>query len=265
MAPWLMSGSQDVIQRMWLRAIGDPRYVPDEFERTWPARFGQTVEKLAQDWIQEHGYVLTDIGTQVFHSERSYVSATLDARVVSRHGAPCNCVQDTKCINAFRETDEAIGFYTPQCIVQRACARAETASLLIVKGGGEPQEFDVYIDSHYEQEVWRTIDAFWACIETLTPPFPLEFPRLIAPSQWRKIDLDHDTDLPNWTDEMRELLSAWGLTRETAQTHEKIKQNIRELIPDDVGQVLCNSYSVKRDRRLALTVRLRKQKGGVDG
>jgi|GEM_PF-1474037 len=265
MAPWLLSGSHDVIQRLWLQQIGDPRYVPDGFDKTWAALFGQMAEPLAQAWIQDHGYVLTDIGKQVFHRDREWCSATLDGRVVSRHGAPCNCVQDVKCINAFRDTDEAVGFYTPQCIVQRDCAGADTASLLFVKGGGEPQEYDVHIDPQYEDVVWAAIDAFWHCVETLTPPVPLHFPRVVAPSLWRKIDLDRDAEVPNWSEEIRELLTSWGLTRETAQTHEKVKQSIRDLIPDDVGRVLCGSFSVKRDRRNALTIRMRRQKGDRDG
>jgi len=257
--PWLVLGDPDKLQEIFLRLTADDRRKPDKFSQSWPARYGLAVEKLARGWIQEHGFELTDIGVQYFHRERDYVSSTLDSRIISRHGVRCNCVQDVKCINAYRDIDDAVDFYRPQCIVQRACAAAETASLLIVKGGNEPQEVDVTIDPGFEQEVWRVIDRFWNCVTSLTPPVPLRFPRIVAPSEWRRIDLDHDDSLPNWSGEMRELLTAWDATHLSAQSHEKTKQQIKALIAEDIGEVVYDRFSVKRNRGNALSIKYRKR------
>lgn len=94
MAPPLLAGDRYKIQQMFLRALKDSRYRPDGFENSWPARYGLVIEKLAQEWIMEHGVTLTDIATQYFHPERAWCSCTLDARVVARKGVPCNCVLD---------------------------------------------------------------------------------------------------------------------------------------------------------------------------
>jgi len=261
MAPWLMSGSHEVIQRLWLRAIGDPRYKPDDFEHSWAARYGIEIEKLAKRWVQEHGYELTDLGKQFFHPTRKWCSGTFDARVISRNGVPCNCAMDCKAINAFRDTNEATTSYTAQLAVQQECGGTDQTSLLIVKGGGEPFEVPVYIDENYRALMWDTIDHFWHCVETLTPPVPLRFPRIVPPDKWRRIDLDRDADLPNWADEMRALLDGWGNTEESARAYEQFKIDIKGLFPDDCGRLVSASYVVARTRNNSVTIKRRKTHG----
>jgi len=248
----LLSGDHYRIQNLWLRIIGDERYVPDDFSSSWAARYGLHVEPLALDFHQEAtGMELVERGEQFFHPSRPFVSATLDAfRPVD------STVVDVKCVHCLRDIDEATAFYVPQMLVQLECRQALNAALLFVKGGAEPFEVPVYIDADFRAAVWQKIDEFWHCVESLTPPVPLLFPRIVAPSEWRFVDLDGD-DPPNWSPQMRELLAEWDTTRETAHAHERVKIEIKSLISDHIGEVVCGCYSIKRDRRNALTVRMR--------
>jgi len=253
MAPLLMSGDPAALQRLFLRAIGDPRYVPDDFEDSWAAAYGMHIEPLALDWhAQKTGVALVDRGVQLFHPTRPFVSCTLDARRPSD-----NTVIDCKAINAFRDLDDAVAYYTPQAVVQLECAHAAKAALLIVKGGGEPQELPVFIADDYRMLVWKTIDAFWECIETLTPPVPLNFPRIVAPEEFTRIDLDGDDygQLPNWAPEMRALLESFGETQATAKEHEEIKAAIKKLFPDDCGRLHYAGFAITRAKNNAVTIR----------
>lgn len=254
MAPALMAGKPQVLQQLFLRAIGDPRWEPDEFENSWQAAFGLHVEPLALDWhAKKTGATLVDRGAQFFHPTREYVSCTLDAR-----RADDNTALDVKCINAFWDIDDAAAHYTPQMVVQVECAKASRAALLVVQGGTEPQEIEIYIDDEYRALVWDRIDWFWDCIQSFTPPHPLDFPRIVPPELWRRIDLDNDGDQPNWSNEMKELLTRWAETRDTAKEHDAIKAHVKEIFPDDCGKLVYAHYTVARAKNNAITIR---QKG----
>jgi len=254
MIPILMNGDHDAIQNMYLGVLGDPAYQPGGFSETWTACVAQYLEPFVLDWHQQQtGLPITERGVQYFHPTRPFVSCTLDGWRASD-----NAVIDCKVTNGFRDYDDTVAYYTGQLICQMECKQADNAALVICRGGAEPVEMPVLIDEGYREAVWMAVDEFWHCVETFTPPVPLHFPRIVPPEKWRKLDLDHDRDLPNWSGEVRELLTAWDTTHEIALTHERIKTNIKSLIPDDVGEVLCSSFAIRRDRRNALAIRLRK-------
>jgi hypothetical protein len=257
LAPKLMQGDRDDLQQLFLRATGDPRYQRDPFDGSWLARYGMAIEPIALDYHAEKtGVDYVDRGVQVFHPTRDFVSATLDARKM-----PGNVVTNVKCIVDPRKTiDDALAYYTPQLIVEQECAQADDAALLVVKGGGEPQEVAVYIDEDYRALVWRSIDRFWHCVETLTPPVPLYFPRVVPPEKWRTIDLDNDEQAPNWCETMRQLLNEWSVTEPQARAHEAIKVEIKSIFPDDCGRLLAGPFTVVRARNNAVSIKLRKDR-----
>jgi hypothetical protein len=255
MVPILMSGNETKITNLFLRCIGDDRYVDDGFSDSWPARYGMLIEPFALDYHQDKtGEPLIMRGEQLFHPQRPYVSCTLDA-----FRASTRTTIDCKAVGAYRDTDEVISYYTPQCLVQQECAQADGAALLIVKGGTEPQEVPVYLDPYYRETVWTTVDKFWRCVETLTPPFALQFPRIVPPELWRRVDLDRDAEPPNWAAEMRLLLEQWSKTDEPARTHTETKERIKSLLPDDVGRVSAGEFLIVRSRNAAVTVKYRKE------
>lgn len=249
--PLLMSGAPEVANRLWLEKVDHPRFEPDNFGETWPAQLGQFLEPFMKDWHERKtGLPIVDRGLQFFHPQRDYFSATLDGYRPSD-----DTVIDCKVTHCGRDLDETARYYAGQMVGQMECRGAANAALLIVRGNAEPIEIPVYITDEYRAAVWRCVDQFWSCVTSLTPPHPLNFPRIIAPAQFRRIDIDHDRDLPNWSGEMRELLDDWDSTHEAATNHERIKQSIRSLVADDIGEIICGCYRVKRDRRNAISIR----------
>lgn len=256
MAPWLVSGDETIIQKMFLRMTNDPRYVDDGFSSTWPARFGTHVEQLALDFYAEQNQIeFLDRQSQFMHPSRDYVSATLDGRVM-----PGNIACDVKCINGFASMEERARFYLPQLIVQQECAAADDVALLFVKGGEQPVlwQYDP-VNPDYRAAVWQRIEMFWQCVQSLTPPVELKFKRIVPPEKWRTIDFDDEDDLPNWANEMRMHLSVWADTHDDAKMHDRAKDFVKQLVPDDVGTILADKYQVKRNRRNALTITHRKE------
>jgi hypothetical protein len=255
MAPRLMAGDHAYIQRFFLRATGDPRYTPGDFEDSWLSAYGMAIEPVALEYYAtKHGVEFTGRGEQVFHPTREFVSATLDARLKGR-------VVDVKAtVDPTKSVDETVAFYTPQIIVQEECAGADGGDILIVRCGAEPMLCPVYIDPLYRDEVWAAIDRFWHCVETLTPPFPLQFPKLVPPEKWRKIDLDSDTDLPNWAEDMRTLLGVWSATESDFKAHEEIKVAIKKILPDDCGKLNYSGLVISRARNNAVSIKRAKER-----
>lgn len=257
--PWLMAGDHAKIQNHWLRAIGDPRaVVDDDFADSWLSIYGSTVEHIALDWHSKRtGHEITHRGAQLFHPDRAFFSSTLDGYVQERR-----LLVDCKAINAYRDIGEAAAFYTPQMVGHLGCMpEAEGAALLFVKGGTEPQEVPVYITQGYVDLMWSTVDRYHECIETLTPPVPLHFPTVVPPERWRTIDLDDEfAELPNWSEEMRQLLAGFGETEPYAKAHEAAKAAIKNLFPDDVGRLTHADFIIKRAKNNSVTVARQKEK-----
>lgn len=250
--PFLMSGSPDAVNRMWLQTIDDQRQEADPFGKDdWTGPLALLIEPFAMDYhATKTGHQIIERGQQFFHPARDYVSSTQDG-----YRPFDDCVIDCKVTNPFREYEETAAFYSGQMVAQMECRGAANAALLIVRGGARPAEIPVYITDEYRAKVWDVVDRFWDCVTSLTPPHPLHFPRIVPPSQWKRIDLDSDLELPNWSGEMRELLLRWNFTYDAARDHEESKQQIKSLIADDIGEIVCGSYRIRRDRRNAISIR----------
>lgn len=248
-APPLMAGDAAAIDNKWKELIGDPTFKPESLDDEWPVQFGSFIEPFAIDWHErKHQHALTRRGEVVIHPNRNFVSATLDAYRASDQTAI-----EVKACGAWRSLDEITAYYTPQCIVQRACIGCPYVSLLIVHGSAEPIEIPIHIDADYEATLWQRVDQFWDCVQNLRPP--IVFPPLVPPEQWKTIDLDRDETKPNWAPDMIEQLQQWDSTRDAAKGNEAAREEIKTLLPDDVGKLIFSGLVVSRARNRAVTIK----------
>ncbi len=245
-APYLMAGNEERILNEWRRLVGDPGYVAPDFSDNWPVKFGQYIEPFALDWHQRKlGHALTERGASVVDPERPYVSCTLDA-----FDAPRSMVIDVKALGGHRKLDEAVTFYLPQLVVQRGCKSAARAALLVVHGGGEPVEIEAEIPVDYEAEVWRRIDQFWACCETLAQPIAMA--PIAAPVPAIK---EYDFTGNNaWG----EHAATWLEHRTAAKKFEGAVKGIKELIPADAKRAI--GFGITAERNKAGSISIKEQK-----
>lgn len=254
----LASGDRRLIQNLLLTLWGDPRAEPitDLTPDSWLSVYGLMVERLALDWYgKQNDLIIMDRGVQVFHPERDFLSATLDARIIKRGDNNVNHVVDVKTLNAFMDTDAALAKWTPQVVCQVECAGADAGSILLVKGGAEPVEVPIYYDQNYRDELFALIDKFWHHVETLTTPFEFEFPQIVPPSKWKSVDLDVEGEQPNWRGDMIDALTLWDLTKDQAEAHDDAKRVIKNLLPDDVGKVRHGGLIIARAKNNAVSIR----------
>ena len=244
-----MIGDEARIHEEWLRLIGDPEWTPPDFSNNWPVRFGEFVETFALDWHEQKTQKeLTKRGASMQHPTRPYVACTLDA-----YRPFDDTVIDCKTSGSYRPLDEILAHYTPQLIVQRACVGAERAALLVVHGSAEPVELEIHLDAAYEAVVWQRVDEFWQCVQDMRPPVPL--PTITPPDKWRTINLELERDAHNWAGDMIQQLVVWDATHDDAKKFEEAAKLAKQLLPEDVGRVLCGAVTITRARNRAVTIR----------
>jgi hypothetical protein len=152
--------------------------------------------------------------------------------------------------------DHVLAYYQPQLIVQRRCVECDNVALLISHGGATPAEYAVTIEPDYEAVVWERINQFQRCVETLTPPVEvMQLQPLTPPEQWRTIDLDQEGELPNWAPDMKAQLIEWYVTRDAAVANEAARDEIKKLLPEDVGKLRFAGTLVSRNRARAVSIK----------
>lgn len=234
--PALMGGNDEAILREWRRLVGDPAYVREDLSDKWAVEFGSYIEPFALNWhAKKTGVALIRRAEHVVCPSRSYFSCTLDA-----YRASDDTVIDCKAPGQWRRLDEVISYYTPQMIGQRACVGAKRASLLIVHGGSEPQEYPVEWSAEYEAEVWKRVEHFYDCVENLIPPVAL--PGLSAPV---KAEVAYDyTKNNHWCSEAVTYLT----TKTAASNHEAAKKQLKKLMPADAARVFGGGIEAARNK-----------------
>jgi hypothetical protein len=162
-----------------------------------------------------------------------------------------DCTIEFKAVGGREGIDVIIARYTPQVICQVRCAGAARGALLIENGTAEPVEYPVEINPEYEKILWTRVDEFWDCVTNLMAP--IHWPPVTPPEMWRTVDLEGET--PNWAGEMKDLLGMWDEHREGAEAFKWTVEEIKRVLPEDVGLVLFNRFTIKRLRNRAVTIK----------
>lgn len=246
----LMTGDEEKILNLWRELVGDPDYVADDLRDRWPVRLGEATEALHLEWYERQNTVsLTRRGEVVVHPEIPWAACTLDAWDPNL-GMPV----EAKHVGGYEKRAAVVQRYIPQCLWQAAITQAPGAVLSIIEGTKEPVQEMIALDLVYIAEMWRRAEAFMQCVWDLTPPVemaPLAAP--VAPQALRTIDLDAllmaPSQAPNWAVEMNGHLLIWNADRAAANRFGAAVDNIKQLLPDDVGLLVSGGVQVKRDKR----------------
>lgn len=241
-APALMAGDEARILSEWQRLVGSADYREPDFSANWPVRLGEYLEPLALDWHQARtGHALTRRGEVANHPSLA-VCATLDCWREAD-----DRVIDCKVVGAWRKIDDVCAHYTPQLIVQQACAPASNAALLIVHGGAEPAEHAVEWGAEYEADVWGRIVWFLECVESLTPPVAVA-PIAASVKAERVADMRESNA---WA----EHAAAWLANCAAAKLADKAAKELRALVPADAARAHGHGVSVSRDKAGRLSIK----------
>lgn len=245
--PHLMFGNEAKILNEWKRLIGDPDYV-DDFKPGWLSEYGSYLEAFMLDWREKKtGHKMTRRGEVVYHNSYPWASCTLDAA-----SDPENMVVECKTMNNFRDSEEAIRFYSWQVLYQCGITGYKRGCLYISKGGMEPEELEIQRDEHIETTMWTRAREFYRCVETLTPPVKMnETVSSGVKRDFRIISMEGNN---KWS-----IYAAdWLENKEGASKFKTATEGIKELMESDVGEATGHGIKVKRSKDNKLSIKQEK-------
>ena len=249
MAPIICAGKPGEVFELWEEALGQKP--PRDFSNDIAVQLGKLIGPFMVDWLERSRQTeMSERERYVQHPTIPWLCCTLDAYCEAERS-----VYETKFLNPFRDPDEFTKYYGPQLAVQMASRECDRGVLAVLRGTGPIVCYEMQANARYATQVIERLNQFRLCVETWTPPEPLD--PVIPPERWRAIDLNQlsRSDTPNWAGAMQSALELWSETKEAADKHAHAKDDVKALLPDDVGAVTYNNLIVKRSRNSAVTIR----------
>ncbi len=248
---------------LWLDKTA--RKEPADLSDILPVQMGLYTEPLNCYWYTKMtGREVTMRGEKVVHPTIPYLFANLDGLTTTSAGHPAYI--DFKHIG--RPGDQITLRYTAQCT---HCAIILTAlrpqpvdwwvlSTFVGNSRWELEEQE--IDPFFAADYLAKCREFWAFVEADeeppgAPPLPVPPPRKL-----RTITLEGEcqAEWPNWAVEMIAHLGTFEETWSSAQRHAESRDQIKTLLPEDVGLLTRGRVKILRDRAGAVRSSLTKEK-----
>lgn len=259
--------------QLYLEKIGE---VPSTFEETTLQEWGHRLEPMIRiKFAEEHGFAIRapkehakfaslcdnityDLDTQV-HPFHDFMRGNLDGFIPE-----LNAVHEIKCSNQFmaklwgEDGSDVIPMeYLVQVAYYCAITNADCAFVTVLIGGNDYREFQYTRNMELESKIIDAAKAFWHCVQTRTPPEPINQVdlRLMYPK--------HDPEKTKTIDpEVAEQLTTLADTRLKikllSEVEEKHKFNIMQFMKDaeclvnESGQPIITWKANKRGSRTFL-------------
>jgi predicted phage-related endonuclease len=241
----IMGDNKIALLRLWREKRGDVE--PEDLSCELLVQLGTVTEHLNRHWYESNtGQVITEVQRQVFHPIHRWMAATLDGRI-SRTGA----VFEAKFMLPWNFSEEgAAEKYMAQLQHNMWVTAARTAVLSIITGGGKWVEMTIAADPLYQHLLLTAEKKFWRCVQSGEPPHlfgvePLR-PRLEAV---RVVDMSQSN---SWA----EFATIYRDTREAFLEHERAKNELKVLVPEDAKEASGHGLRAKRSKSGAISFEL---------
>jgi hypothetical protein len=165
---------------------------------------------------------------------------------------------DAKHVSQFRH-DELVARYTPAMTHQCTCEGLDHWVLSVIVGNSKLEVIEQEVDWLYQAELIEKTRAFWDLVERDEEPDEVA-PRVEPPKpqpRLRVVHLDDDCR-ENWAGEAIDLIRTFATTDEAHKLHMLTRENIKKIVPDDVGEVTRDHFRLTRSINGAVTMSIRK-------
>ncbi len=238
----IMGSDEAALVRLWREKRGEAE--PEDLSGNLIVQLGTVTEELNRAWYERNsGRRITAVQRRVTHSAIPWMVATLDGIVEGTEA-----VFEAKFMLPWSFSEEAAAEkYMAQVQHNMWVTHSREAVLSIITGGGKWVEITVPLDPLYLTVLVSAEKKFWRCVQSGEVPHLINAepprPRIEA---IRIVDM---SSLNSWA----EFAAVFRSTRGAFLDHERAKNELKALIPEDAKEAIGHGVRAKRSRSGAVS------------
>src|SRR5215510_1823197 len=238
----VMGSDEAALIRLWHEKRGEVE--PEDVSGNLIVQLGAATEELNRSWYERNtGRHVTAVQRRIKHSAIPWMAATLDGIVEGTEA-----VFEAKFMLPWSFSEEAAAEkYMAQLQHNMWVTHLRTSVLSIITGGGKWVEIAIPMDPLYLSVLVSTEKKFWRCVQSG------ETPHLInAEPQRPRIEAIRIVDM-SASNSWAEFAALFRSTREAFLDHERAKNELKALMPEDVKEAIGHGVRGKRSKSGAVS------------
>jgi YqaJ-like viral recombinase domain len=238
----IMGTDEAALLRLWREKRGE--VAPEDLSGNLLVQLGLATEALNRHWYERNtGQTVECVQHRLRHPVLRWMGATLDG-IVAGSGA----VFEAKFMLPWSFSEEsAAEKHTAQLQHNMWVTNSRLAALSVITGGGKWVEIKISADPLYQHLLLTTEKKFWRCVENGEPPrlFGVEPPR-------PRIEAIRIVDMSS-SNSWAEFAVLFRNTREAFLDHERAKNELKALMPEDAREAIGHGVRGKRSKSGAVS------------
>jgi predicted phage-related endonuclease len=238
----IMGNDEAALVRLWREKRGEAE--PEDLSGNLIVQLGRATEELNRSWYERNtGRQVRDVQRRVRHSAIPWMAATLDGIVEGTQA-----VFEAKFMLPWSFSEEAAAEkYMAQVQHNMWVTHLRTSVLSIITGGGKWVEVAIPMDPLYLTVLVSAEKKFWRCVQSG------EVPHLIMAEPPRpRIEAIRIVDMSS-SNSWAEFAALFHNTREAFLDHERAKNELKALMPEDAKEAIGHGVRAKRSKAGAVT------------
>jgi hypothetical protein len=237
-----MGGDETALIRLWREKRGEAD--SEDLSGNLIVQLGAATEDLNRSWFERNtGRRVTDVQRRIKHSAIAWMAATLDGIVEGTEA-----VFEAKFMLPWSFSEEAAAEkYMAQLQHNMWVTHLRSSVLSIITGGGKWVEIAIPMDPLYLSVLVSAEKKFWRCVQSGETPHLINAepprPRIEA---IRIVDMSASN---SWA----EFAALFRNTREAFLDHERAKNELKALMPEDAREAIGHGVRGKRSKSGAVS------------
>ncbi len=238
----------------------------EPFNLAWCMKMtGRSVRYFSENMLMRHAWnALTGLDAEprelVVSQDYPFMACNLDALSTTPQGHPC--VLDAKHVG--RADEQALLRYTAAMTHQATVCGMDWWGLSFFVGNGKWEVVYQEIDPIYQADLIARERALWDCVLADREPAEDAAPVLPPKPQPRlrivQLEDEFKDKWPNWASEFLPLVRQFVDTLAAHERHMIVRESMKALPPDDVGEITRGRFKWARDKAGAIRISLKKEK-----
>jgi predicted phage-related endonuclease len=238
----IMGSDEAALVRLWREKRGEAE--PEDLSDNLIVQLGLVTEPLNRTWYERNtGQTIEYVQHRLRHPVLRWMGATLDGMV-----AGGGAVFEAKFMLPWSFSEEAAAEkHMAQLQHNMLVAGTKKSVLSIINGGGKWIELSIEADPIYQTILIAAEKAFWRAVKTGETPalFDCEPPK-------PRIEAVRVVDM-NASNSWAEFASLFCETRKAHADHERARNELRGLMPEDAKEAMGHGIRAKRSKSGAVS------------